>query len=299
MNPTDNTKNELEDTESTQDLLKNDTEVTETESEAQETEDLAEEITDPKKYKNRTLVVATGIFAVTALSFGIWYSFFNNDISGVWETNVDIQQNDGSTHTEVMKMSFDNTERMSFFESEKSYFSDKEANSAKANLINGGMSFSGWYSTAQTDSGDILQMYLSAYKSVDSYNYKLSGNIFTGRQLKLTNQNGVIELSQSNNTHAIDPDDDFKPNTGVVGTWEYDEVTYTFTKDGRFTQDSGDIVIDGVYNFGESDDGSDAIIVKYKYNGNITEVKFPYLLKGSTMTLTISGYDFDFTKVEE
>lgn len=296
MNPTDNTKNEFENSELTQNSLKSDTEV---ESEIQEAEDFIKETTASQKYKNRTLMVATGIFAVTAFSFGIWYSFFNNDISGVWETNVDMRESDGSTHTEVMKLSFDNAERMSFFENEKSYFSDKEANSLKVNMINGGMSFSGWYNTANTDSGDIVKMYLSAYQSVDSYKYESSGNIFTGKQLKLTSENEVIELKQSDKTYSIDPDSDFKPDTGVVGTWKYGEVSYTFTEEGRFINDTNAYQIDGVYNFGKSDDGHDTIIVKYKYNGDIVEVNLPYLVKGNTITLTINGYEFDFTKAEE
>lgn len=262
--------------------------------------ELDEENPKSKRHKNRTLIVAASIFAATALSFGTWYTFFNNDISGVWATDVEITDNEGNTKTAAMKFDFENTEKMSFFKNEKSYFSDKESNSPKAKLINGGRSWSGWYNKTTSDANEnILQIYFSVYQSVYSYNYDISGNIFSGRTLKLTNDNEVMEFTQSDDSYALDPDENFKPNTGVVGEWDADGIVYTFTKDGRFSEDTGDSKIDGTYNFGETDDGYDAIIVKYMYNGSVDTVDIPYLLKGDTMTLTFNGYDVDLTKIAE
>ena len=64
-----------------------------------------------------------------------------------------------------------------------------------------------------------------------------------------------------------------------------------------FSVDTGNSKTEGTYNFGESDDGYDAIIVKYMYNGEVNTITIPYLLKGDTMTLTFNGYDVDLTKV--
>ena len=72
-------------------------------------------------------------------------------------------------------------------------------------------------------------------KSAYSYNYEVSGNIFSGRTLKLINGDEVMEFTQADNSYALDPDDDFKLNNGVVGEWNADgNIVYTFTKDGRF-----------------------------------------------------------------
>lgn len=198
-----------------------------------------------------------------------------------------------------MKFEFGNKEKMSFFDNEKSYFSDKESNSPSAKMINGGRSWSGWYNKTTSDANEnILQLYFSAYQSAYSYNYEVSGNIFSGRTLKLINGDEVMKFTQADNSYALDPDDDFKLNNGVVGEWNADgNIVYTFTKDGRFSEDTGDSKIDGTYNFGESDDGYDAIIVKYMYNGEVNTITIPYLLKGDTMTLTFNGYDVDLTKV--
>lgn len=280
MIPADETNAELDDTE---------------ESNA----DIDEENSKAKKHKNRTLVVAASIFAVTALSFGAWYAFFNNDVSGVWATDVDFTDNSGNTKTAVMKFEFGNKEKMSFFDNEKSYFSDKESNSPSAKMINGGRSWSGWYNKTTSDANEnILQLYFSAYQSPYSYNYEVSGNIFSGRTLKLINGDEVMKFTQADNSYALDPDDDFKLNNGVVGEWNADgNIVYTFTKDGRFSEDTGNSKTEGTYNFGESDDGYDAIIVKYMYNGEVNTITIPYLLKGDTMTLTFNGYDVDLTKV--
>ncbi len=303
MNPTDNTENEIEIENEAETYESAEVNTSEAHDDAEiNIEDIHEDehlnAAEPKRYKNRTLIVAAGIFAVTALSFGAWYAFFNNDISDVWETEAEIQDNSGNTHKEVMKISFEDAERMSFFTNEKSYFSDKEATTLKVKNINGGRSWSGIYNIDSTESGNIVQMYFPASQGVFSYNYELFGNIFTGRTLKLTNGDDVMEFTQSEETYALDPDEDFKPNTGVVGSWDASGVSYVFTEDGRFSEDTGDKRIDGVYNFGESDDGYDAIIVKYKYNGTVASASIPYLLKGDTMTLTFNGYDVDLTKNE-
>lgn len=322
MNPNDNTENQFEDEETPKfdDTSlpiedENDTNNNQNEAEINTVEENTNEFDDiksedniddsveknaPKKHKNRTLVVATAIFAATALSFGTWYSFFNNDVSGVWATDVEVTDSEGNTKTATMKFSFDDTERMTFFENEKSYFSDKESTSPSVEMINGGRSWSGWYNKSKSDSNEnILQLYFSVYQSVYSYNYEFSGNIFTGRQLKLTNGDEVMEFTQSDDSYALNPDENFKPNTGVVGTWDANSIIYTFTKDGRFFEDTGDSKIEGVYNFGETDDGYDAIVVEYMYNGSVNTLDIPYLLKGDTMTLTFNGYDVDLTKTGE
>lgn len=48
---------------------------------------------------------------MTALSFGAWYTFFNNDVSGVWATDVEFTDNSGNTKTAVMKFEFGNKEK--------------------------------------------------------------------------------------------------------------------------------------------------------------------------------------------
>ena len=293
-------ENNIEDSQDNSEIISADETATELEDIEDSNADIDEESPKAKKHKNRTLVVAASIFVVTALSFGAWYTFFNKDISGVWATDVKITDSEGKTKTATMKFDFENTERMSFFENEKSYFSDKESNSPSAKMINGGRSWSGWYNKTTSEANEnILQLYFSAYQSVYSYNYEVSGNIFNGRTLKLTNGDEVMEFTQSDNSYALNPDDDFKPNTGVVGKWDANGIIYTFTKDGRFSEDTGDSKIEGTYNFGESDDGYDSIIVKYMYNGEVNTVTIPYLLKGDKMTLTFNGYEVDLTKKAE
>ena len=179
-------ENNIEDNQNDSEMIPAD----ETNAELDDTEesnaDIDEENSKAKKHKNRTLVVAASIFAVTALSFGAWYAFFNNDVSGVWATDVEFTDNSGNTKTAVMKFEFGNKEKMSFFDNEKSYFSDKESNFPSAKMINGGRSWSGWYNKTTSDANEnILQLYFSAYQSPYSYNYEVSGNIFSGRTLSL------------------------------------------------------------------------------------------------------------------
>ena len=123
-------ENNIEDNQNDSEIIPAD----ETNAELDDTEesnaDIDEENSKAKKHKNRTLVVAASIFAVTALSFGAWYAFFNNDVSGVWATDVDFTDNSGNTKTAVMKFEFGNKEKMSFFE----YMLGKYA--IKGNYIN-------------------------------------------------------------------------------------------------------------------------------------------------------------------
>lgn len=269
----------------------------------------AENLPNGKTHKNRTLAVAACIFAATLLAFAVWYAFFNNDITGVWETDEEIQMQDGTTKTEKMKLAFSDSERMSFFKNEKSYFSDKESLTAKAEMINGGRTFTGGYITQSLSAGeDAVSMYFTANGNVLDYKYKLSGDIFSGRKLVLYNdaeqdgedaaQEEEMVFTKSEKTYALNPSEDFKANNGVVGTWKYEDIVYRFDDNGRFSEDTGSSKIEGIYNFGE-DNGYDAIIIKYKYNGEIVTASIPYLLKGNAMTLTINGYDIDLEKVKE
>lgn len=266
--------------------------------------------TKVKSYRNRTLIVAACIFAVTVIAFAVWYVFFNNDITGVWETDVDIMMTDGTTKTEKMKFAFSDKEKMSFFENEKSYFSDKESLTAKAEMINGGRTFAGGYVTeADNNDQDYISMYFTATGSTITYNYELLGDIFSGRKLVLYNEpdsdttddstdsseSDEIVFRQSEKTYSLDPSADFKPNKGVVGTWVYNDIIYSFDSEGRFCEDVGSSKIDGIYSFSE-EGGLDTIVVKYKYSGEIQSLSIPYLLKGDVMTLTINGYELDLQK---
>ncbi len=262
--------------------------------------------TAAKSYKNRTLAVAACIFAVTVIAFAVWYAFFNNDITGVWGTDVGFVLPDGTEKTEEMKFAFSEKEKMSFFENEKSYFSNKESLAAKAEMINGGRTFSGIYMTTADKSGENhINMFFTATGSAMTYKYELSGDIFSGRRLVLCSEseqgadeesaNEKIVFSQSEKTYALDPPAGFKPNNGVVGTWEYDNIIYTFDSEGRFCEDGGSLKIDGIYSFSE-ENGLDTIVVKYKYDGEVLSMSIPYLLKGDVMTLTVNGYELDLEK---
>lgn len=294
-------ENNIEDSHKDSEIISSDETASELDDTEENNADIDEEHPKAKKHKNRTLVVAASIFAVTALSFGAWYTFFNNDVSGVWANDVSFTDTEGNAKTATIKFAFDNKEKMSFFNNEKSYFSDKDSSSPTARLINGGETLLGWYNkTTSDDNKNILQLYFPAYQNGYSYEYEMLGNIFTGRTLKLTNNDETVDFYQSDDNYTLDPDDDFKLNNGVVGEWKTDEnIVYTFTKDGRFSEDTENSKIEGTYNFGETDDGYDAIIVKYMYNGNVNTVNIPYLLKGDKMTLTFNGYDVDLTKVVE
>lgn len=128
-------ENNIEDNQNDSEIIPADETNAELDDIEESNADIDEENSKAKKHKNRTLVVAASIFAVTALSFGAWYTFFNNDVSGVWATDVEFTDNSGNTKTAVMKFEFGNKEKMSFFDNEKSYFSDKESNFPSAKMI--------------------------------------------------------------------------------------------------------------------------------------------------------------------
>lgn len=196
-----------------------------------------------KHHMDSSLKLAFLLFMITVLFFGAWKCFFDTDILGSWTFKI--------TQSE-RKYTFN--------------FTFEDNNVVRYHY--GGQTYIGKYNFVDDSPqihifiGSLGRTYIDGY-----FDYEVSGNIFTGKTLKLTDRSGVImdpdDLSSeqeetdftklkkkvaesvvedniryyrmSFENDSVEPEihkyDDFKTDEKLIGTWLYDdtETGYSYT----------------------------------------------------------------------
>lgn len=254
------------------------------------------------------LIIAACIFLAAVLFFGVWKCFFDTSIIGTWSVVIETVKTDSKTNEETKQTI--------------SYTFDFDGD-GNVGLHRAGTTLMGRYSLVNDSDGNPkLSVSVSnrgmPYISAE-FDYALSGNIFTGRTLRLTDRTGmflvpddasgsvtdeqkakmkladstvidgyryyILDFKPSEMTYMVEYYDDFKPDSKVTGSWLYKngdsgyDYTYTFGEDGTFEMMSSEIYTKGSYKL---DDGK--ITVHYfDINGTEYETPIDYSVDGNKM----------------
>lgn len=255
--------------------------------------------TKTKKGLN-SVAVAAVIFGITVLFFLIWYMFFDQDITGTWKATRTVELSDGSGKTAEVTtyIDFSKTARMTFFQNEKSYFSDGEATYAQVKQADGGAVYTGSYMTASDDGENVLHIYFPSIGQVISNSYTVRGNVFTGKELVFkTESDELVYRNAEMEVQKPEIEKDFKPNKDIIGSWTAEGVVYDFNEDGTFACTQDTAAIEGVYSF-KTEDDTDTISFKYIISGQENVISYPYELKDGKLYLGSGFGATEFSKVE-
>lgn len=177
-----------------------------------------------------SLIIVVGV----ALGFLVFKCFFNTSIVGTWA--IDNTEQSGATVDEASE--------------DKTYYIFDD--DGVASIAYGTMRYVGTYTLSDnTITMEISSAYLSA-----SFEFSVTGNVFTGRTLTFKDSSYDMEYTfHSTNRKVPDMkvDDDFKANDKLTGEWNYYDgyydFSYNFKSDGTVSINQNDMLfVDGVYN---------------------------------------------------
>lgn len=273
-NTTDGTNNS--DTDTTETLYDNNTESTELETGLNEENRSAELNTtsdsvpaadvsaQPTAVKKKSVIqipviIAAAIVVVVLLAFGIFKCFLNTSVVGTWTVQ------NTATADEANSASADEAEAA------KIYYTFEDDGSAYLTL--GTMKAVGTYTLTKDDNNSNVIEINVPNAITGTFNYNVSGNIFTGRVLELiepTYSQSIKFDSANLVVPKLEPYKDFKSNDKLTGKWVYDaeyfKITYELKEDGTVTINQADMLYtDGVYKCTD-----DAITIKYYAAGEST-----------------------------
>lgn len=240
-------------------------------------QEYAEKTNSKKKFPLQVpVIIAAVLVACVALAFLVFKCFFDTSIVGAWT-----MKNDEATADEA---SNEDNENLSY------YVFDSE-NGCDFRI--GTMTYSGTYTiSADEDGNNTVNMSILALNLNATFNYEVSGNIFTGRKLELSYGDDVDPyefVSAKLVVPEIKPDKDFKANDKIVGEWNYYDGmyddTYTFNSDGMVKVNQSDmLIIDGTYTVTD-----DKITVKYYADDEYT-TELSYTVDGDMMIINGMQY---------
>ncbi len=217
-----------------------------------------------KIVKNIRLPFVIFIFAAALLTVVIWKCFFNQSVIGSWYYIAE------GEHIETYDApeSSDEPESVSTSYSQRVCYTFGEDGSCKVTL--GTTTVEGSYSIYSIQGGNIIApMVVYQYTPVfyGTFDYEVTGNIFTGRKLLIHDDYGeTLELEPGEGENPLSQMENFIAEEQLVGTWRDEEygLTYTFTEDGFLTSKSDDgLTVE--YAYTKFDDGY--LIVKCYGNG--------------------------------
>lgn len=177
-----------------------------------------------------SLIIVVGV----ALGFLVFKCFFNTSIVGAWAIE-DITESE-ATADEAS--------------SSKVYYVFED--DGVLSLSYGTVKYVGSY----TLSGNEVTMDITSANLYATFEFSVTGNVFTGRTLTLENSTYDAEYtfhSAKVKVPKLKVDDDFKPNDKLTGEWNfyngiYDYV-YDFKSDGTVSINQNEMLfIEGVYN---------------------------------------------------
>ncbi len=202
-----------------------------------------------KPFIQLPVIIAAALVLAVALGLFVFKGFFDTSLPGTWIFEQELQT---STSTED-ESETDSTKILNYFT-----FKDD----GELTVTVGTISYIGSYSISDDseNNGKILTMYVPSVIN-GTFNMEVSGNIFSGRTLSLTNTSSTdtkFELKSGKYTAPeIKRDGDFTPNEDLIGKWTYDDglynLSFEFNKDGTATYtENKQIKFDGIYSYTDS-----------------------------------------------
>lgn len=188
-----------------------------------------------KRVLHFSIIIAIIIFASALLVFGATSLtraiFFDNSIVGTWMVDPEyVKENSTATGDEAVPET--TYEQNSFLIFTDEYAEGGEENNVKvAKLKCGTAEYIGQYIAQDNEDGTkTVLVSISYFFSGNFTQSELSGNMFTGKELKLVDDNNntlpLVSASLPNITVAVS--EDFKVNDKLVGEWTDGEYGYVF-----------------------------------------------------------------------
>ena len=270
-----------------------------------------------KRLIQTPVLIAFILVCAVAVGFFVFKLFLNNDVAGTW-----VYKYPQPTAEEMMGLesTIDEADRdyVDYYFDFQSTPADLGENSSAegariAKVTIGTLTYEGYYLTSTGDDGSTLSVTVPNVMT-GSFTYELSGNIFTGREMKLispyADESGDGEFifkSASLNIPKIEREGEFKPDEKLYGKWIYDDGTnilsYDFREDGtaqyaeKISSASmygepmvSKINLDAIYT---CEDGTFTLYYYYTdlyVSGSANEMAATYSLDGDK--LTINGIEF-------
>lgn len=213
-----------------------------------------------------SLVIVVGV----ALGFLVFKCFFNTSIIGTWAIEDTTQSEATADETSLAKTY---------------YIFDEDG---VASIAYGSMRYAGTY----TVSGNEINMQIQLANLYASFEFTVTGNVFTGRTLTFKDATYDMEYvfhSTNREVPEMKPDEGFKPDDELTGEWNYYDGTYdfyyNFKSDGTVSIVQNQMLfVDGVYNYTD-----DTITIKY-YSDSEQTMELSYTVDGDS--LIINGIQY-------
>ncbi|MCQ2514194.1 MAG: DUF5640 domain-containing protein [Ruminococcus sp.] len=213
-------------------------------------EDSSEMVIDKKKPLLQFPICVAGVLVILlALSLFAAKGFFDTSVYGTWS----IVEEDTDTATA------DEAEENNVIKTYYTFLNDGEtADTGTVKIQIGSMTYIGTYSVTQSaekNKENTISLSVPMAGLTAEYGYSVSGNMFTGRTLNLSDATYGYNYefkSDKFKKPSLKVEDDFTVNSDIIGKWNYDDgfynFTYEFNEDGTVHIDQfGMFLVDGVY----------------------------------------------------
>ncbi len=229
-----------------------------------------------KRFIQVPIIISAVLVAAVALGFLIFKCFFDTSIVGTWVVD------NSSTADEAADSTENDNAVLSYY-----IFDDN----GDVSIAIGSMKMVGTYTLTSGEQGtSTVEINIPTFLQ-GAFEYEVSGNMFTGRNLKLTDSYYGASYNFKSTTYKapeLKVDENFKPSDKLTGSWVYNEgykYVYTFNSDGTATINQNDLLYaDGVYTYTD-----DTITITYS-NGTESTMKLSYSIENDK--LIIDGYAY-------
>lgn len=201
---------------------------------------------------NKIFIISISFAILLLLIALVYFLFFNYSIKGSWT-----MPNEGNS-----VYTFDDNNKIS--------------------LRVGSTTVNGQYEMKDNNKVEIkLEDYLNG-----EYKYSLSGNVFSGYELSLSQGKYEFDFIKSDEDNTnIDDFATYKVSKELIGKWVNGNSTYQFNEDGSCVVKDNKILINGKYNVFKN-----KIIVKYKgTTNNVININYS-VVDDKTITLSNQKY---------
>lgn len=245
-------ENEISDTDTVDNENTSDEDVNEAGVFSEELEETADETpadyvadtqmpTSKKSFIQIPIIISIVLVALVALGFFVVKAFFNTSIVGTWLYSYT------ASPDEVTISNGD-------YDIEYYYAFEKDGT---ASVTLGTIKYVGSYEIVYSEENvPSIEVYIPNTMQ-GTFEYEVTGNMFTGRTLTLTNtyyESTTTLTSIDYEAPEIEHEEDFEPDEKLTGTWIYDDgyntLKYVFNEDGTAEYIENDYVyVTGYYTY--------------------------------------------------
>ena len=194
-----------------------------------------------KSFIQIPIIISIVLVALVALGFFVVKAFFNTSIVGTWLYTYTASPDEVAISNGDYDIDY--------------YYAFEKDGTASVTL--GTIKYVGSYEVTYSDDNVAsIEVYIPNTMQ-GTFEYTVTGNLFTGRTLTLTNtyyETNTVLTSIDYVVPEIEHEKDFEPNEKLTGTWIYDDgyntLKYVFNEDGTAEYIENDYVyVTGYYSY--------------------------------------------------